>query len=62
MANPDPSHIQITPLEDGKWGWVVWFGNDMPGDAMDPRDRDGVADSLDAALADVRAALGGREH
>jgi hypothetical protein len=47
-----PSHIQIGALADDKWGWVVWFGGDE-----DSRDRDGIADSLEAALQSVSVVI-----
>lgn len=48
----DPSHIQITALSGGEWGWVVWFGG-----YEHPLDRDGKAPTLDAAIERIRETI-----
>lgn len=48
----EPSHIQISALADNKCGWTVWFYGDE-----DPRDRDGIADSLEAALERIKEVI-----
>lgn len=51
----EPSHIQITPLANGQWGWVVWFAGDAH-----PADREGEASTLAAAIDAVREASDAR--
>lgn len=51
----EPSHIDISALADGQWGWVVWYGGDKH-----PLDQEGVTDSLAAALDRVKEISDGR--
>ena len=53
----EPSHIQITPMKDDKWGWVVWYSF---ADGDSPKDAQGVEDSLNEAINKINLVVTGK--